>query len=374
MKILMISGDNGIMDETSEAHERMRSYAAVCDELHIVVLTGYADMPHAYGNLFIHPATGNKVTARINAYRAARSIAARYSIDVVTAQSPDELGLIAYMIARSIHARLQLQVHTDIMSQWYRRAGIGARIKYIFARLLLPRADCIRVVSRRIASSLMRELSIAESKITVVPIFTDREKFMHHGLRIVKDARTRHSPCPMIAVGRFVDKEKNFSMLIRAMTEVVKAYPPAILIIVGDGPDKAYYQSLITVFNLSRNVFLEPWRKDMHAFYRSFDLLVLPSYIEGWGRAVIEAMASGLPVLMTDVGVAQEVVHDGINGRIIPVADQSALVSAIIDFYAHPEMKTQFARAAQETVLNLSPRTKEEYYIEWKKSFDCCIQ
>lgn len=369
----MISRDNEIMNEQSAVHARMRAYAELCDELHIVVLGAEYSIDHPYKNLFLYSLSGSKIVQSVKAYRTARSIAARSSIDIVTAQSPDELGLIAFMVARSRRARLQLQVHTDIISPWYRRAGAVPRIKYMLARFLLPRADCIRVVSDRIARSLIDRLYISPSLLTVLPIFTDVSALRNRSSHISKDARTAHSACAMIAVGRMKEKEKNFSMLIRAMVEVIKKYPTAVLVITGDGPDKEYYQSLISAFHLERNVFLDPWRNDLSSFYPSFDLLVMPSYIEGWGRAVIEAMAAGLAVIMTDVGVAGEIVRNGINGYVIPVADQSALVAAICDLCAHPETRIRFAKAARATALNLRPSTKQEYLAQWKKSFDYCF-
>ena len=373
MKILMISGDNEIMNEQSAVHARMKAYAELCDELHIVVLGGEHDVAHPYKNLFFHSLSGNKIIQRVKAYRIARSIVARRSIEIVTAQSPDELGFIAFMVARSLKIRLQLQVHTDIMSPWYRRAGTAPRGKYMHARFLLPRTHCIRVVSDRIARSLIDRLHISPSLLTVLPIFTDVSALRSGGAKISKDTRTRNSVCAMIAVGRMKEKEKNFSMLIRAMVEVVKKYPTAVLVITGDGPDKEYYQSLISVFRLERNVFLDPWRNDLSSFYASFDLMVIPSYIEGWGRVAIEGMAVGLPVIMTDVGVAGEIIRDGINGRVVPVADQSALAAAISDLCAHPETRIKFAKAAQVTAFNIRPSTRQDYLAQWKKSFDCCF-
>ena len=371
MNILMISGDKKIMDEKSGVHARMVSYARVAGELHVIVLTDRGGLARSYGSLFLYPAAGNKLMRRFLAYRIAQSIAKSRAIDVITAQSPDEIGLIAYAVARSFGIPLQLQVHTDIMSPWYRRAGIVPRMKYMFARFLLRRADCLRVVSHRIMRSLTRELNIPESSIMVLPVFTDMHPFMH-GEATIQDARMQKSDCKIIAVGRFLDREKNFSMLIRAMADVVRVCPHTVLKIVGDGPDKQYYESLIATLHLNDHVFLEPWREDLAAFYRSFDVFVLPSYIEGWGMAVIEAMAAGLAVVMTDVGVAGEVVRDDINGSIVPVNDQSMLADALIRLCQSPEKRNTYAKAARETVLHLTPRTKDEYLIQWQKSFDCC--
>ena len=371
MKILMISADKKIGDEKSDVYERQRAYARMCDELHIIVLTDSGGGDRVRENLFLYAASGNKIMQRMHALRIARLVAKGRKMNVITAQSPDEIGLIAYIIARLFHIRLQLQVHTDVCSPWYRSAGMVPRMKYMLARFLLRRADCVRVVSARIARSLVSELNIPESLITVLPIFTDVALFAKR-IEAPKDGRMRKPECSMIAVGRFLDKEKNFSMLIRAMITVVKQCPAAVLTLVGDGPDKEYYEMLVAAFNLKNNVFLKPWRNDLSVLYPSFDLFVLPSYIEGWGMAVIEAMAAGLAVVMTDVGVAGEVVRDGINGIVVPVNDQDALAHALIQLCKNPDLRKKYSQKARETVLHLVPRTKEEYLKQWRKSFDCC--
>jgi len=245
-------------------------------------------------------------------------------------------------------------------------------MKYMLARYLLPRASCVRVVSRRIADSLLRELHIQPSVVSVVPIALDMHKFANLTSSTSKDHHGDNASCTIVSAGRYVEKEKNFSMLIRAMVRVAEKYPLVKLVIVGDGPDKEYYQSLISALRLGRNVFLEQWRTDMEALLPSFDLFALPSYIEGWGMAVVEAMAAGVPVVMTDVGVAGEVVHDRVNGRVVPVGDQEAFAQALIDMRGSAQDRKAFARAARETIEKLTPRTYEAYLDQWRDSFNCC--
>ncbi len=370
MNILMISTDKEIMDPTSAVYSRMKLYASVCDALHIIVLTHYDSGVHVHDNLLLYPVSGNGVMQRMRAHRRAREIAGHQHIDIVTVQSPDELGLIAYMIAKKYHLALQLQVHTDMMSIWYRRASLTARLRYMFARFILPRADCVRVVSHRIARSLIHECHITADKIFILPIYTNKTALMRHASTQEYNKHSQHAPCAIVSVGRFLEKEKNFSMLIRAMAMVVRDNPEATLTIVGDGPDKAYYKSLIGVYRLENNVILQPWQNNMSLIYPHFDLFVLPSYIEGWGRVVIEAMAAGLAVVMTDVGLAGEIVKDGVQGIVVPVDDQPALVRALITLCADSALRKKLGEAARETVQAFG--TQEDYLRAWQKSFDCC--
>ena len=117
---------------------------------------------------------------------------------------------------------------------------------------------------------------------------------------------------------------------------------------------------------------IEPWRDDLASFYKSFDVFLLPSNYEGWGRAVIEAMAAGLPVVMTDVGLAGEVVKNNENGIVVPVGDRVRFVSAVIALARNPALRRRIAEEAAHTVHNLRPGTWGEYHRRYQESFSSC--
>lgn len=412
----MLAEDPNICVAGSNARKRMERYAELFDELHVVALTTAAmGSPEQWGKparttdilpdcviqagvqsggLFLHPAAAkNPLVQRWRMYSIASSLAADAHFDMVTSQGPDEAGFIAYRIARRFGIKLQVQVHTDVLSTWYRRASWKEYARYLLARYLLPRADCIRVVSGRIKRSLVAELRIPESKIFVLPIFTPHRS---HGAGFtnlapfslpVPQAGARGGQAPrsedlmrlqgyafrIIAVGRFVDKEKNFSMLIRMMPEMIKKEPRAVLVLVGGGPDKAEYQKQVARYGLEKNVIIEPWRNDLASFYKCFNVALISSNYEGWGLVAIEAMAAGVPVVMTDVGLAGEVIKDGINGRVVPVGDPGAFLGAVLDLHHHPKKRRAFADAARRTITEMKPQSEAEYLQKYKESFERCV-
>lgn len=357
----MFSRDPSVLVGGTQAHRRRQDYERVLGGLDVVV--GTSRLWRVY-------------------LEASRLIRAR-KYDIITVQAPDELGLIGFYFSRRYDIPLQIQIHTDILSPWYWRASWKERIRYWTARFLVPRADCIRVVSRRIERSLLQakltascsKLSLQQNqKVTVLPIFTDIQKFLAASSGGATDARFRDYSFKMIAVGRFVDKEKNFSMLIEVMRDFVKVCPKALLVIVGDGPDRENYELRIMNYGLQKNVKIEPWREDLPSFYKSFDLYLMSSNYEGWGRTVIEAMAAGLPVLMTDTGLAGEVVENGGNGVIVPVADKDAFLRELKELYNNEEKRKRLGRETPETAKNLKPRTKEEYLKLYRESFASCLK
>jgi len=380
MKILMISGDPQILVRGTQARARMEEYAALFAELHIVVIGSGPRGDEQSGNLFLCGVSGRNAAARVwRVWRRCRALAKKEYFDVVTAQGADETGLTGFFAARASRIPFQLQIHTDVASPWYRSASWKERVRYWMARFLIPRADCIRVVSRRIAESLpqtrfgARPKPSLGQKVTILPIFTDISKYVDASVNPETEGRFKDYDFKMIAVGRFVDREKNFSMLIDMMRQFVKICPRSLLVLVGEGPDRNSYRLLVTKYRLERNVVLESWRSDLPAFYKSFDVFLLSSNYEGWGLAVIEAMASGLAVAMTDVGLAGEIVRDRENGRVVPVGDARALLSAITDLYRDPGERRRLADAGRRTIIEMCPKTKQEYMALYKKSFTSCM-
>lgn len=364
MKILMLSEDSKILEPQSEATGRMQEYADVLGELHIVV-TGKGTARHNM-KLFTYSAKMRMLGMLIKGWQLCK----KNKFDTVSVQEADDVGLAGFFLARFFHIPFQLQIHTDVLSPWYRRASWKEYARYWIACFLIPRTDSIRVVSDRIKNSILCATRHAPRvNIFVLPIFTDLKSFFEAKRNPEIDMRFNKYDFKMIAVGRFVEKEKNFLMLIDIMRDVVNICHAALLIIVGEGPDRKNYELRIKNYGLEKNVLLESWRNDLPVFYKSFDLFLLSSNYEGWGRVALEAMASGLPVVMTDVGLAGEVVRHEENGLVVPVQNRAVFLHAIEDLYKKSEKRRKLTQAGLETIKNLEPRTKGEYLEKYKESF-----
>jgi len=90
---------------------------------------------------------------------------------------------------------------------------------------------------------------------------------------------------------------------------------------------------------------------DMPALFHSVDAVVLPSYREGLPKGLIEAGACGLPLITTDVPGCREVVHDGIDGLLVPVKDARALAAAIARLHDNPSLRKKLGNAARKRAV-----------------------
>jgi glycosyltransferase involved in cell wall biosynthesis len=155
------------------------------------------------------------------------------------------------------------------------------------------------------------------------------------------------------------------------MRRLVRHVPHAKLLIVGEGPDRRAYERLIAKYRLEDSVRLAGWQQHTEPFLRAADVLVLSSNYEGWGMAVVEALRAGLPVVMTDVGLAGEVVRDGIEGKIVPIGDAEAFFAACLAL-ANPAARKAFADAAQRAGEALSKRS-DGYLARYEAALRLCL-
>jgi glycosyltransferase involved in cell wall biosynthesis len=156
-------------------------------------------------------------------------------------------------------------------------------------------------------------------------------------------------PRPRIvgAAGR-LSPEKGFALLVEAAQRVVREDPGAGFVLFGDGPLREALARQIVDCGLEDCFKLAGFRADLEGFLPHLDVLVLPSFTEGLPVVVLEAGAAGVPVVATAVGGTPEVVHDGVNGLLVPPGDSAALSARILDLLrCEPSRRAMGQRARQ---------------------------
>jgi glycosyltransferase involved in cell wall biosynthesis len=143
--------------------------------------------------------------------------------------------------------------------------------------------------------------------------------------------------------------------LIRAAPQVLAEFPTARFLIVGGthAAPPGYFEGLVQLvadLGLRERVTFVGFRHDVAEFYTAFDMLVLTSLGEPFGKVLIEAMASETPVIGTALAGPLEIIQNGITGLLIPPRDPAAVADAILDLARHPAMIKSIGRAGREWV------------------------
>jgi 1,2-diacylglycerol 3-alpha-glucosyltransferase len=182
----------------------------------------------------------------------------------------------------------------------------------------------------------------------------------------------------LIYVGR-LGPEKNLSFLLRSFAGVAQAYEHVHLLLVGDGPERDNLETSVHYMNISSRVHfigMVP-RTDIYGYLAGSDAFVTSSVTEVHPLSVIEALASGLPVLGIDSPGISDTVEDGITGLLVKEEDLAAFTAKLVRLISEPELRKQMGMRAREAAKNFSiERTSEnmlnlyQKVIEEKKSLN----
>jgi sugar transferase (PEP-CTERM/EpsH1 system associated) len=226
----------------------------------------------------------------------------------------------------------------------------GTRRKYRWLRRALsPWVDRFIAVSRELETYLVSDVGVAREKVVRITNGVDVERF-----RPVEERRD--GPVVVGSVTR-MEEVKDPLTLARAFVKLLKRGVEARLVLVGDGALLEEVRRILDQGNASRHVTFAGSREDVPELLRSFDVFALSSRVEGISNTILEAMATGLPVVATRVGGNEELVEDGVTGTLVPPRDPEALAHALAGYVGN-------ARLRREQGLRARSRAEKEFGLE----------
>lgn len=369
-RILTIGTERALFEE-SPARERMREYAGLAKEMHIIVFNLAKKgrlKEQVFGNIHLYPTnSAGRLLYIFDAFLAGKKILSGKSW-IISCQDPFESGLAGYLLKKFSSGNfLQLQAHTDLLSPFFWQESFLNKLRVILAKFLLKRADGIRVVSQRIKKSL--EAIGIKKEIFVLPIFVDAAEIENAPVRV--DIRKRYPKLDFIilSIARLA-KEKNLGLLLEALAELSSKYPEMGVLLVGEGPEEKFLRKKAEKLGVPGKVFFEPWQQDLVSYYKTADVFALVSNYEGYGRTAIEAAAAGCPVVMTEVGCANEILKNNESALVIPVGDKEALKGTLTRLREEFGLKDGLRAAAKKTIAFMPDKKTylNNYLDSWKKT------
>ena len=210
-------------------------------------------------------------------------------------------------------------------------------------------------LSQDLGTYLQQRVGIAASRVTTICNGVDHERFSPSVQRTAAPGSPFSDPAQLVVgtVGRMLTVKAQ-PLLARAFVLALQCRPQLRdrlrLVMVGDGPLRAECEQLLDAAGVRDRAWFSGDRSDVPALMRSFDLFVLPSLAEGISNTILEAMASGLPVVATRVGGNAELVSPGITGTLVPPGDVQALCDAILHWVDDGRARQDAGRAARAEV------------------------
>lgn len=235
----------------------------------------------------------------------------------------------------------------------------------------LRRASAVVAISGEIERQL-RSTGIDPSRIVRIanavdlrrfhPVTTDRKIALKRQLRF--PASRQH----VIYVGR-LSRAKGLPLLLECWPAVLKSHPGACLLLVGSGNAsfddcEAQLQDFVRMSGLGNDVFFLGEHENVNEYLQAADVFVFPSEYEGFSLVLVEAMACGLPVVVSTVGGAPDIIQNGTNGFLFPPKEGASLIATLCLALESQDRWTEIGTRAHRTAKDFDFEVIVSRYME----------
>jgi glycosyltransferase involved in cell wall biosynthesis len=241
--------------------------------------------------------------------------------------------------------------------------GFEARYNYLY--------PVLKPVLRRIwgAAAAVTAISKDHQRLAHQTMPDLRIPIIHNGVDTTMfhppEVSRRGAGVRVLCVGRLIER-KGQHLLLQAFSRLRRnAACPVALTLVGTGDAEDSLRRLASELGVEHAVTFTGFvpRDDMPHLYRQSDIFVLPSQNEGMSIALLEALASGLPVVVTDVGGTEELVQPGVNGFVVPWADVEALSQSLEKLVVDPLLRQKLGNTSRAQAARFSWTTVANEYV-----------
>jgi glycosyltransferase involved in cell wall biosynthesis len=273
---------------------------------------------------------------------AVRELARQTHADVIHAHGY-KADVYTYLALRAMRIPLVSTCHNWLDTD------LAVRMYGAIDRRTLRRFDAVVAVSDEVRDRILRA-GVRQDHIRLIRNGVNLRPFAA-AQRMREAERHQGSPLTIGMVGR-LSREKGGDVFLRAAAELVRQRPATRFSIAGDGPDRAILEQLIAQLGLGPRTSLLGRTDDMPGFYSSIDVLASASRQEGLPIALLEGMASGLPIVATSVGAVPQLVRDGETGLLVETENPVALASAMLRVVDDPLLRQSLGDHASRLIAD----------------------
>jgi len=247
-------------------------------------------------------------------------------------------------------ARTPLTIQTD-----HARGTFPVSKKEMFSEMILSWfVDRLIAVSEGVKSDLVKYEHINPRKIQVIYNGIDGSQY-----RVNIDKKKKRKEMGIrddhnvIGIGVRLSRQKGIQVLIEAFNHVIKSIPNTILLLIGDGEMRDELEKLTLTYGIEDKVLFTGFRYDIPELLQIIDIYALPSFWEGHPLVLLEAMATGIPIVATDIPGNRETVDHGSTGLLVPPKKPIELSKALIRLLKNGDLRKKMGNAGYKKYQDL---------------------
>jgi glycosyltransferase involved in cell wall biosynthesis len=290
----------------------------------------------------------------------------KYPLDLIEIETPNPVGLAGLIIGKLLGIKTVSHYRTDLPSYFKilikSKAGVWWATQWVktFTRFGGP-----IIVPSEAFKKKVNQMGVPERRIYKLPrgvalnMFHPDKKSEEAWIKFASGL----SGTRIVYMGR-ISREKNLQLLADAFPRLLEQRPEAGLVVIGDGPYLEEMKQCLS--NTDRAVFTGVLRgHDLAGVMASADIMVFPSTTDTFGNTVLEALASGIPSIVSDQGGPQEIIEEGKSGLIFKGNDIGDFLAKIIYLIDHPEILQKFKLEARNRALQFTHEKSAERFWEF---------
>lgn len=360
MNVLMISIDKGLLGENplGDVIARHAEYGKRITSLDIIVHCppGYEEFNIA-SNVRAYPTNSKRKTRRVrDTVSIGKKLATDKKYDLVVTQDPFLTGLAGRTLKRSLQIPLVVNLHGDYINNphWENTHPLHRVLAFV-ARYVIERADAVRVMSRGQKEKLTKLYPKKRIEVIATPVQLDT--FAHP-----ESSYEKKWKYVVMMVGR-KDDVKDFTTLFKSMSILFEKRDDVGLYLVGNytKDDK------VPLPEKRVKAFGSVPAHELPNLYASADVVVLTSTSESFGKVLVEANASGKPVVATDTTGAVEIIENGYNGYIVPKGDAQKMAERLEELLVDDALRKKMGAQGKELMAKRYSNNTDKLIAFWKE-------
>ena len=299
-----------------------------------------------------HPSAGSSLLASIvylimGILRLRWIARLRFDIIESNTYAPSYLAALVSVVTGTPHV---MTIHDVYLSDWKFRLGrLLAPLGILIEKgLRFLRRNLIVTVSESSRYKLVRRLGFDRASIEVVP----------NGIPIedIRSAKPDREQYHLVYLGRLVP-HKNVEHAIEGFLRLKRVHPESKMLIIGTGPEKEKLERIADQLGVSDSIYFTGFvhsQEKVYSLLKSGIVLVNPSSVEGFGTAVLEAMAAGTPPIIYDLSAYRMFAKDHVNAIIVERGDVEGLTNAILELIENEKLRRKLAANGLKTANKFS--------------------
>ncbi|HTV53363.1 MAG TPA: N-acetyl-alpha-D-glucosaminyl L-malate synthase BshA [Terriglobia bacterium] len=226
---------------------------------------------------------------------------------------------------------------------------VGADRSYLpMTRFSIEESDAVTAISSYLRNVTREELQV-QKEVEVIPNFVNCDVFQHADGAWHRQEFARREERILVHLSNFRPVKR-----VRDVVEIfarVRVEIPSKLLMIGDGPERTVAEWMVREKGLTADVVFLGKQNQVQDLLNCADVMLLPSELESFGLAALEAMACGVPAVCSQVGGLPEVIRDGVEGFLVPVGDVQAMSARALEILTDPAKRESMGQAARSRAL-----------------------